>query len=151
MVSRDPGLRTPSQGDSCGPLTCPASWCWLFPASPRSAGAGCHHHRPSPSLTREPGHSLCRGAALPADTETRGGRHGVKHPPFHLQGVRSDLTRCGARIPGRATRQHRCLSNPTENSSPTHRPASHLLPHLTINPLQPPRSTFPPSQLWPQC
>lgn len=96
-MSRDPGLRTPGQGDPGGrrtspPLTCPTSWCWLFPASPRSAGAACRRHRPSPSLTHEPGRSPCRGAALPADTETQRARGNVKHPPSPPRCMRSDLS-----------------------------------------------------------
>lgn len=79
----------PGQGDlPCvaqehPPLTGPASWCWLVPAFPRSAGAGCRRHRLSPSLTLEPGRSLCQGATLPADTgRTQRGRHGIKHPHY---------------------------------------------------------------------
>lgn len=48
--------------------TCPTSWCWLFPASPESVAAECHHRRRSPSPGPWPGRSRCPEEERPAGT-----------------------------------------------------------------------------------
>ena len=48
--------------------TCPASWYWPVPASLRSEGAVCHHHRMDPSQVHAPSHFQCPTATHQADT-----------------------------------------------------------------------------------